>query len=91
MIVEIILKPFSWLLMFFYETFNSYGLALILFAVVIKLILFPVTLKGKKSMIQTTMLSGKMQQLQKQYGKDRERYNLDGQYRVSAYNVGHMH
>ena len=28
-------------------------------------------------MIQTTMLSGKMQQLQKQYGKDRERYNLE--------------
>ncbi|WP_242964757.1 YidC/Oxa1 family membrane protein insertase [Flavonifractor sp. An100] len=77
--MEIILKPFSWLLMFFYETFNSYGLALILFAVVIKLILFPVTLKGKKSMIQTTMLSGKMQQLQKQYGKDRERYNLEVQ------------
>ena len=69
--------PFSWLLLFFYHVLNSYGLALILFAVVIKVILFPVTLKGKKSMIQTTMISGKMQQLQKQYGKDRERYNLE--------------
>ena len=77
--MEIILKPFAWLLMFFYNAFDSYGLALILFAIVIKLILFPVTLKGKKSMIQTTMLSGKMQQLQKQYGKDRERYNLEVQ------------
>ena len=28
-------------------------------------------------MIQTTMLSEKMQKLQKQYGKDRERYNLE--------------
>ena len=73
----IILQPFAWLLLFFYNLFNSYGIALILFAVVIKLILFPVTLKQKKSMIQTTMLSGKMQQLQKQYGKDRERYNLE--------------
>ena len=43
----------------------------------VKLVLFPVTLKSKKSMIQTSMLSGKMQQLQKQYGKDRERYNLE--------------
>ena len=75
----IILKPFAWLLLFFYDFFSSYGLALILFAVVIKLILFPVTLKSKKSMIQTTMLSGKLQQLQKQYGKDRERYNLEVQ------------
>jgi len=75
--VGIILKPFAWLLLFFYQTFHSYGLALILFAFVTKMIMFPVTLKSKKSMIQTTMLSGKMQQLQKQYGKDRERYNLE--------------
>ena len=75
----IILKPFAMLLMFFYNLFNSYGIALILFAIVVKLILFPVTLKSKKSMIQTSMLSGKMQQLQKQYGKDRERYNLEVQ------------
>ena len=75
----IILKPFAWLLLTFYEVFHSYGLALILFAIIVKTVLFPVTLKSKKSMIQTTMLSGKMQQLQKQYGKDRERYNLEVQ------------
>ena len=75
----IILQPFAWLLLFFYNLFNSYGLALILFAIVIKLVLFPVTLKSKKSMIQTTMLSDKMQKLQKQYGKDKERYNLEVQ------------
>ena len=75
----IILQPFAWLLLKFYELFDSYGLALILFAIVIKLILFPVTLKSKKSMIQTSLLSGKMQQLQKQYGKDRERYNMEVQ------------
>ena len=73
----IILQPFAWLLLLFYNLFHSYGIALILFAVVIKLILFPVTLKSKKSMIQTTMLSEKMQKLQKMYGKDRERYNLE--------------
>ena len=75
----IILQPFAWLLLFFYNLFSSYGLALILFGIVVKLVLFPVTLKSKKSMIQTSMLSGKMQQLQKQYGKDRERYNLEVQ------------
>ena len=74
----IILTPFAWLLLRFYDL-CGYGLALILFAIVVKTILFPVTLKGKKSMIQTTMLSGKMQQLQKQYGKDRERYNMEVQ------------
>lgn len=75
----IVLKPFALLVLFFYNFFQSYGLALILFAVVVKLILFPVTLKSKKSMIQMNMISGKMQQLQKQYGKDRERYNIEVQ------------
>ena len=38
---QIILSPFVWLLTFFYNFFGSYGIALILFAVVVKLILFP--------------------------------------------------
>ncbi len=75
----IILKPFAMLLLFFYNLLGSYGGALILFAVVIKTILFPVTLMSKKSMVKTSMLSEKMQKLQKQYGKDKERYNLEVQ------------
>jgi len=77
--VGIILKPFAWLLLMFYRLFSSYGIALILFGIVIKLILFPVTLKSKKSMIQTSMLSGKLQQLKTQYAKNPERYNLEVQ------------
>ena len=49
--MDIILKPFCWLLLIFYR-FAGYGVALILFGFVVKLILFPVTLKQKKSMIQ---------------------------------------
>ena len=73
----IILKPFAMLLMFLYEFFNSYGIALILFGFIVKLILFPVSLKSKKSMIQMNMLSGRMNQLKAQYGKDPERYNME--------------
>ena len=86
----IILQPFAWLLLFFYRAFNSYGLALIIFGIVIKLLLFPVTLKSKKSMIQTSMLSEKMQRLQKQYGKDKERYNLEVQKLYEKENVNPM-
>ena len=74
---QIILSPIVWLLTVFYNLFGSYGLALIFFAIVVKLILFPFSLKGKRSMIQMNMLSDKMQKLQKQYGKDKERYNLE--------------
>lgn len=73
----IILKPFAMLLMFLYEFFNSYGIALILFGFIVKLVLFPVTLKSKKSMIQMNLLSGRMNQLKAQYGKNPERYNME--------------
>ena len=77
--MDIILTPFVWLLRVFYDFCGSYGLALILFALVVKVVLFPLSLKGKRSMIQMNMLSGQMQKLQKQYGNNRERYNLEVQ------------
>lgn len=77
--MDILLRPFAWLLLLLYNLVDSYGIALILFAILVKLILFPFSLKGKRSMIQMNMLSSKMQKLQKQYGKDKERYNLEVQ------------
>ncbi len=74
-----IVFPFSWLLNIFNSVFNSYGLAIILFGLVVKIILFPLSLKGKKSMIQTSMLSAKLDRLKKQYGKDQQRYNMEMQ------------
>lgn len=74
-----LMKPFTLLLMLFNNIFDNYGLALILFALVVKVILFPLSLKGKRSMIQMNMLSGKLQKLQKQYGKNPERYNAEVQ------------
>ncbi len=74
-----LMSPFAWLLKFFYEFSGSYGVALICFAVVVKLILFPFNMKGKRGMIQMNMLQGRVQQLQRQYGKDKERYNMEVQ------------
>ena len=82
--------PFTWLLNFFYNMSGNYGVALICFAVVVKLVLFPLQMKGKRGMIQMNLISGKMQQLQKQYGKDKERYNLEVQKLYERENVNPM-
>lgn len=74
-----LMMPFTWLLTVLYQFFNSYGIALILFALVVKVILFPLSLKGKKGMIQMNMLNGKLQKLQKQYAKDQQRYQQEVQ------------
>lgn len=77
--MDIILKPFAWLLLAFYNLTNSYALALVLFTLVIKVVLFPLSLKGKRSMMKMTSLQGKMKQLEKQYGKDKQRYQEEVQ------------
>lgn len=73
------LQFFGKFLLWLYESFHSYALALIVFTLLTKLVLFPLTYKGKKSMMQTTALNGEIQRLQKQYGKDRERLNAETQ------------
>ncbi len=77
--MDFIIMPFSWALNLFYNFTQNYGLAIILFALVVKIVLFPMSLKGKKGMIQMSMLSGKLDQLKKQYGKDQARYNQEMQ------------
>ena len=62
--------PFAWLVRLFYNLTNSYGVALILFTLVIKLIMLPLQMKSKKSMMRMSRVSGQMQELQKRYAKN---------------------
>ena len=62
--------PFAWLVRLFYDLTNSYGVALILFTLVIKLIMLPFQMKSKKSMMRMSRVSGQMQDLQKRYAKN---------------------
>lgn len=75
--MTIILSPFAWLLNTLHTTFDSYGIAIIVFAVVVKVVLFPFSLKGKRGMIQMNMLSGKVQAIKVRCGKDNARYQQE--------------
>ena len=67
--------PFAWLVRLLYGLTRSYGLAIILFTLVIKLLLLPLQLKSKKSMMRMSRMSGRMQEVQKRYANDREKMN----------------
>ena len=71
----VIVRPFGMILSAIYRAVGSYGLAVILFAVLAKIILMPLSYKNKKSMKKMQALSAKQQELQKKYGKNRERLN----------------
>lgn len=87
---QIVLTPFSWFLKVLCQVFDSYGLALILFTIVIKIILFPLSLKGKKSMIKMNMAQADLKEIQKRCGNDRERYNQEVQKYYSDNNISPM-
>ena len=53
---DIIVWPFARLLEILYNWTDSYGLAIILFALVVNLILLPFMAKSKKGMMKTTRI-----------------------------------
>ena len=68
-----ICMPFAWLTRMFYMLTGSYGAALILFTLVVKLVLLPFQLKSKKSMLRMNRMSGKMKDIQTRYANNKER------------------
>ena len=67
---DLIRLPFGWLMDLLYQLTTNYGLALILFAVMVKLILLPATAKGKRSSMKMSRLAPRVQALQKKYEGD---------------------
>ncbi len=88
--MQYILYPFSWFLTVCHDFFNSYGIALILFTIVIKAILFPFNLKAKRSMIAQTLVQDKVQKIQKQYANDRAKMNEEMQALYAKENIKPM-
>ncbi len=72
-ISDIITVPFGWLLSQLYQLTHSYGWALIIFAILVKLIMTPITAKGKKSSMKMSRLSPKLQEIQKKYANDQQK------------------
>ena len=68
-----ICMPFAWLTRVFYNLTGSYGIALILFTLLVKIVLLPFQLKSKKSMLRMNRMSGKVKEIQTRYANNKER------------------
>ena len=71
----ILAKPLGYLLSWLYELIGSYGIALIIVTVIVKLCLYPVYAKSIKSTMKMTEVQPKIQEIQQKYAKDRELMN----------------
>ncbi len=77
--LDFIAFPLGQFLFFIYNTlaFHNYGLAILIFTVIIRLVLLPLTLKQYKSSGKMQLLQPKIQEIQKRYKNDKEKLNQE--------------
>ena len=73
---DIIRVPFGYLLDWLYVFSSNYGVALILFSLIVKLVLLPMSIKSKKSMLKMSRLSPQVKALESKYVDDKQKYQL---------------
>ena len=65
--LDAIAKPFGLLLLWLYNLVGNYGIAIFLFALIVKIIMLPFQMKTKKSMMRMAALNPQIQELQKRH------------------------
>ena len=73
---DLIKIPFGYLLDWLYQFTTNYGLSLIIFAILIKLILLPASIKSKRSSMKMSRLAPRVQALQEKYAGDQQKQNM---------------
>ena len=75
--MEFIKIPFGYLLDWLYQFSGNYGLALILFSLVVKVVLLPMNAKSKKSMLKMSRIAPMAKALEAKYGDDKAAYQQE--------------
>lgn len=65
---------FGYVLNFFLSFTNNYGIALLLFTVFTRILLFPLTISQQKSSMKMARLGPKQRELQKRYANNKQKY-----------------
>ena len=74
---EFFANIFGYLLQFLYQLVNNYGVAIILFTVIIKLLLLPLSIKQQRTLKKSAELQEKMKVIQFKYKSDPEKMNQE--------------
>ena len=68
---------FGYLLNALYTVFNNYGIAIIIFSIILRIILIPVTVKQQKSLKKSAELQEEMKEIQRKYKNNPEKLNQE--------------
>jgi len=70
-----IARPFGWLLMNLYVLFQNYAVSLLFVAIIVRVLMLPFQMKGKRGMLRQTRLQPKIAELQKKHGANKQKLN----------------
>lgn len=68
---------FGYILNFLYEFVGNYGFAIILFSILVKLLMIPISIKQQKTMKKSQKLNSEMKNIQFKYKNDPEKMNQE--------------
>ena len=71
--------PFGWVMWLLYQLVDNYLLALILFTLITKLILIPISVKQQKNSAKMSLFQPKLEALKKKYGNNQQKYQEEMQ------------
>lgn len=89
-IFNIISIPFGYVMAFIFGLVGNYGLSIILFTLLAKLVTLPLSIKTKRSMMDMQRVQPKLQALQKKYANDKPKLNEEMQKLYEAEGVSPM-
>lgn len=72
-IFSIFAKPLGLLMSLMYDLMDSYFLTILVFTVLVRLCMFPLSLHSQKTQAERARLAPRLERLQKKYGKDQQK------------------
>lgn len=75
--LEILADPLLRLLRYIYTYVGNWGVAIICLTIIVRLVLFPLTYKGTKSMRKMQQLGPKMKKIREKFKNDKEKMNME--------------
>ena len=68
---------FGYILNFLYQSIHSYGLAIILFSIVLKIVMLPISIKQQKTMKKSAKIQQKVREIQDKYKNNPEKLSQE--------------
>jgi YidC/Oxa1 family membrane protein insertase len=75
-VITFMARPLFYVLHWCYEIVHDWGLAIILLTILIRIVLFPLTLKGMISMYKLKELAPKLKEIQQKYKNDKQKLQV---------------